>query len=180
MSKKQEMTSRERFFEAVAHREPDRVPIVLASREIAIKYSGYTFADIWADGNKYVEAQAKLIEDFKHRCRFRYLVHSGSRRGLGRAGRVSRRRRSLGSRTLFEGKKRYQETEYETQPGKRRQNALSPQCRPGSSGRGSVRMCPYSDGFRPRSEPPACCAVPANSTSICCWIPASSRNCWKP
>ena len=64
MSKKQEMTSRERFFEAVAHREPDRVPIVLASREIAIKYSGYTFADIWADGNKYVEAQAKLIEDF--------------------------------------------------------------------------------------------------------------------
>ncbi|MEN6437060.1 MAG: uroporphyrinogen decarboxylase family protein [Syntrophobacter sp.] len=64
MSSKQQMTSRERVFEAISHREPDRVPIVPASREIAIKHSGYTFADIWADGNRYVEAQAKLIEDF--------------------------------------------------------------------------------------------------------------------
>ncbi|MEJ2364616.1 MAG: uroporphyrinogen decarboxylase family protein, partial [Deltaproteobacteria bacterium] len=64
MSKTPQMTSRERIQEAVSHREPDRVPLVIASREIAIRYSGHTFADIWADGNKYVEAQAKLIKDF--------------------------------------------------------------------------------------------------------------------
>lgn len=61
---KTQMTPRERFFEALAHREPDRVPIVIASREISMSYAGYTFADIWADGKKYVEAQAKLIKDF--------------------------------------------------------------------------------------------------------------------
>jgi uroporphyrinogen decarboxylase len=64
MGKTQQMTSRERILEAISHREPDRVPLVIASREIAIRYSGNTFADIWADGNKYVEAQAKLIKDF--------------------------------------------------------------------------------------------------------------------
>jgi uroporphyrinogen decarboxylase len=64
MSKTQQMTPRERVFAAISHREADRVPIVIASREISIRYSGYTFADIWADGNKYVEAQAKLINDF--------------------------------------------------------------------------------------------------------------------
>ncbi len=53
MSKTPQWSSRERVFEAIAHREADRVPIVIASREICIRYSGYTFADIWADGNKY-------------------------------------------------------------------------------------------------------------------------------
>jgi len=64
MSRKEQMTSRERFFEAVAHREPDRVPVVLASREIAIRGAQYTFSDVYADGNKYVEAQARLIEKY--------------------------------------------------------------------------------------------------------------------
>ncbi len=64
MSKTPQMSSRERVVEAIAHREADRVPIVIASREISIRYSGYTFADIWADGNKYVDAQARLIKDF--------------------------------------------------------------------------------------------------------------------
>ncbi len=64
MSASQQMTSRERVMEAIAHREPDRVPIVIASRESAIRYAGYTFADIWADGDRYVEAQSRLIEDF--------------------------------------------------------------------------------------------------------------------
>lgn len=64
MGKSEEMTPRERVFAAISHQEADRVPIVIASREISIRYSGYTFADIWADGNKYVAAQAKLIEDF--------------------------------------------------------------------------------------------------------------------
>jgi uroporphyrinogen decarboxylase len=58
------MSSRERVYTAMSHREADRVPLVIASREIAIRYSGLTFADVWADGNKYVEAQAKLIRDF--------------------------------------------------------------------------------------------------------------------
>lgn len=61
---KEQMSHRERVFEAIAHREADRVPIVIASREISIRYSGYKFSDIWADGKKYVEAQAKLISDF--------------------------------------------------------------------------------------------------------------------
>jgi uroporphyrinogen decarboxylase len=65
MTKKMQMTSRERVSTAISHREPDRVPLVIASREIAIRHSGLTFADIWADGNKYVEAQAKLINDLK-------------------------------------------------------------------------------------------------------------------
>lgn len=65
MANMQQLTSRERVFEAIAHREPDRVPIVLASRELAIRYSGNTYGKIWADGKRYVEAQAKLINDFK-------------------------------------------------------------------------------------------------------------------
>jgi uroporphyrinogen decarboxylase len=65
MSKTPQMNSRERVLEAVAHREADRVPMVIACREIAMRYSGYTFADIWADGNKYVEAQARFIKDFQ-------------------------------------------------------------------------------------------------------------------
>jgi uroporphyrinogen decarboxylase len=59
-----EMTSRERLMEAVAHREPDRVPIVLTSREMSIRYSKLRFGDIWSDGSKYVEAQATLVKDF--------------------------------------------------------------------------------------------------------------------
>ncbi len=64
MGSTQKLTSRERVFEAIAHREPDRVPIVLGSRELAIRYSGNTFGSIWADGRKYVEAQAMLIEQY--------------------------------------------------------------------------------------------------------------------
>ena len=64
MSKSEQMTPRERVMEAISHREPDRVPIVLLSREVAIRYSGLKYADVWADGNKYVQAQDKLIRDF--------------------------------------------------------------------------------------------------------------------
>ncbi len=58
------MTSRQRMEEALAHREPDRVPIVVTSREFSIRYAGLKFIDIWADGKKYVEAQAQLVQDF--------------------------------------------------------------------------------------------------------------------
>lgn len=59
-----QMTSRERIEETLAHREPDRVPIVLTSREFSIRHSELRFADIWPDWTRYVEAQTKLVRDF--------------------------------------------------------------------------------------------------------------------
>lgn len=58
------MTSRERMEETLAHREPDRVPIVVTSREFSIRYSQLTFADIWRDWTRYVDAQTTLVRDF--------------------------------------------------------------------------------------------------------------------
>lgn len=59
------VSPRERIDTALAHREPDRVPIVVTSREFAIRYSRFTFADIWADGTRYVDAQVRLVTDFQ-------------------------------------------------------------------------------------------------------------------
>jgi uroporphyrinogen decarboxylase len=50
---------------ALEHREPDRVPLLCPSREFSIHYAGLKFADIWSDGGKYVDAQLKVVKDFR-------------------------------------------------------------------------------------------------------------------
>ena len=54
----------ERMENATAVKEPDRVPIGIATSYFPAKYAGVTYEDMWYDNNKYIEVGAKFCKDF--------------------------------------------------------------------------------------------------------------------
>lgn len=64
-SMKRETKSIDRFMTAVELKEPDRIPIVLTSREFGIRYSGYKFSECLKDEDLYIKSQIKCLEDFE-------------------------------------------------------------------------------------------------------------------
>ena len=62
---RKEMKSIDRVMAAVELKEPDRIPIVLVTREFGIKYSGYKFSECLEDEDLYIKSQMKCLEDFE-------------------------------------------------------------------------------------------------------------------
>lgn len=54
----------ERMENAAAVKEPDRVPIGIATSYFPAKYAGVSYEDMWYDNNKYIEVGAKFCKDF--------------------------------------------------------------------------------------------------------------------
>ena len=59
------MTAYERVMAALNFTEPDRVPLVPSTRFASVKYAGYTLAQVYQDNGKYVEAQERVVNDFR-------------------------------------------------------------------------------------------------------------------
>jgi len=64
MYDKGRMSSRERLYAAIALKEADRVPLLPASREFSVHHAGYTLGACLRDGQKFVTAQVKMVEEF--------------------------------------------------------------------------------------------------------------------
>ena len=54
----------ERLETAAAAKEPDRVPIAIATTYFPAKYAGVTYHDMFFDNNKYIEVGTKFARDF--------------------------------------------------------------------------------------------------------------------
>ncbi|MFW9878809.1 MAG: hypothetical protein ACFFG0_37495, partial [Candidatus Thorarchaeota archaeon] len=54
----------ERMESAAAGKEPDRIPIGIATTYFPAKYAGVSYEDVWYDNNKYIEVGAKFARDF--------------------------------------------------------------------------------------------------------------------
>jgi uroporphyrinogen decarboxylase len=64
------MTPKERILAVCQGRLPDRVPLVLMSREFSLKYTGIRFADVYENPDLYIQAQVKVLQDFELDCVF--------------------------------------------------------------------------------------------------------------
>lgn len=60
-----EMTPMERLMAVCRHDVPDRLPLVLASREFGLKYFGVKHEVAYRDPDVYVQSQLKLLRDFR-------------------------------------------------------------------------------------------------------------------
>jgi len=54
----------ERLENAAAVKEPDRVPIGIATTYFPAKYAGVSYKDVWHDNSKYIEVGTKFARDF--------------------------------------------------------------------------------------------------------------------
>jgi len=54
----------ERLDTAAAGKQPDRVPIAIATTFFPAKYAGVSYSDVWNDNNKYIEVGTKFARDF--------------------------------------------------------------------------------------------------------------------
>ncbi len=54
----------ERLETAAAVKEPDRIPIGIATTYFPAKYAGVSYEDVWYDNNKYTEVGIKFARDF--------------------------------------------------------------------------------------------------------------------
>ncbi|MFW9969531.1 MAG: uroporphyrinogen decarboxylase family protein [Candidatus Odinarchaeota archaeon] len=54
----------ERMEDAAAVKEPDRIPIGIATTFFPAKYAGVSYESVWYDNNKYIEVGAKFARDF--------------------------------------------------------------------------------------------------------------------
>jgi len=54
----------ERLENAAAVKEPDRVPIGIATTYFPAKYAGVSYKDMWYDNSKYIEVGTKFARDF--------------------------------------------------------------------------------------------------------------------
>ncbi|KKN63403.1 hypothetical protein LCGC14_0502330 [marine sediment metagenome] len=54
----------ERLETATEVKEPDRIPIGIATTYFPAKYAGVSYEDVWYDNNKYTEVGIKFARDF--------------------------------------------------------------------------------------------------------------------
>lgn len=61
---KEQMTSLERLMAVLSLKEPDRVPVIPAVRDFAIRYAGYKLSECTFEAEKFIDAQIKCLNDF--------------------------------------------------------------------------------------------------------------------
>ena len=82
--KRKEMTSLQRVFCTLGHRQPDRVPFFLLLTMHGARELGLSIKEYFSTAENVVEGQLRMWAKYRHDCLYNFFYASDRGGGLGR------------------------------------------------------------------------------------------------